>query len=360
MWRKIARVAGFILAVILIIAYICCASHLAEAHRSEQCVEEVVIEVSNSSPTLHFTTPSAIEEQLAGAGLYAKGEEIDDVDAVKIANYLAKNGFVERADVYTTYSGRLYINIYQHQPLLRLMCRGYNSYITAEGDIFRVPRGSACYLPVVTGNYKPLFSPEFEGGAEECLAEMLKVEEEKVKMLANEYGELNRERVTLVSEIGDLKKSMKKGFFESEKRFDVRKAGIESRLQECNSKLAQVKEQMNEVKGREKPIAERRKKLEREYKIFTNLTNFVARMSRDSFWSAEVVQFVADRNSSGELSLRLIPRSGDFVVEFGTLEGCDEKLEKLRHFYEKGLSQIGWSQYRVVDVRFDKQVICTK
>ena len=69
---------------------------------------------------------------------------------------------------------------------------------------------------------------------------------------------------------------------------------------------------------------------------------------------------MADTTSTGEISLRLIPRSGDFIIEFGTLANSDEKLDKLHKFYDKGLSRIGWEQCKVVDVRYDKQVICTK
>ena len=91
---------------------------------------------------------------------------------------------------------------------------------------------------------------------------------------------------------------------------------------------------------------------------FTNLINFVSKVGRDPFWSAEVVQFVADTTYMGEISLRLIPRSGNFEIVFGTLENSDDKLAKLYKFYDKGLPHVGWERYKVVDVRYDKQIIC--
>ena len=36
----------------------------------------------------------------------------------------------------------------------------------------------------------------------------------------------------------------------------------------------------------------------------------------------------------------------------------DEKLTKLYKFYDKGLPHVGWERYKVVDVRYDKQIIC--
>ena len=69
---------------------------------------------------------------------------------------------------------------------------------------------------------------------------------------------------------------------------------------------------------------------------------------------------MADTTTSGEIALRLVPRSGDFIIEFGTLEEREAKLAKLQRFYDKGLSRIGWEHYKTIDVRYDKQVICTK
>ena len=107
-------------------------------------------------------------------------------------------------------------------------------------------------------------------------------------------------------------------------------------------------------------MQKRQKKLNERYNDFTNLINFVTKVEEDSFWGAEIVQFVADTISTGEISLRLIPRSGDFIIEFGTLADGEHKLEKLQEFYDKGLSRMGWDRFRIVDVRYDKQVICTE
>jgi len=27
-------------------------------------------------------------------------------------------------------------------------------------------------------------------------------------------------------------------------------------------------------------------------------------------------------------------------------------------FYKEGLSRVGWSRYKTIDIRFDKQVVC--
>ena len=54
------------------------------------------------------------------------------------------------------------------------------------------------------------------------------------------------------------------------------------------------------------------------------------------------------------------PRSGRFAVLFGRLEDVERKFDKLLRFYRSGLSSIGWSEYRTIDIRYNDQVVCKK
>ena len=38
----------------------------------------------------------------------------------------------------------------------------------------------------------------------------------------------------------------------------------------------------------------------------------------------------------------------------------EEKFERLKTFYEKGLNQIGWNKYSRISLEFNNQIICTK
>ena len=158
----------------------------------------------------------------------------------------------------------------------------------------------------------------------------------------------------------DLLEKSKQGIFESSENHRQRKVGIGVEIAKCNEKLKQLAAHKTTLEKRQQRIENGKKKLQKKYDDFVNLINFVDRVESDSFWSAEVVQFVADTTSTGAINMRLVPRSGDFVIEFGTLADCDDKLQKLQTFYDDGLAHMGWNQYRIVDVRYNKQVICTK
>ena len=359
MLRKLLRISGFLIGCGVVCAYIWYASYLAQQHHAEQKVEEVVISIDSTATQL-FVTSEQIRRQLKRGGFRIENELVDSVDAVKISDYIARNGFVREADVYATYSGKVYINVKQHEPMVRLLCEGLNSYITSEGEIFRSPQGSAYYTAVVTGTYRPMFALNYEGNIASRYASMMAKEEEKLKKLGEEFAKLKSERSEWRDRRSDLLEKSKQGIFESSENHRQRKVGIGVEIAKCNEKLKQLAAHKTTLEKRQQRIENGKKKLQKKYDDFVNLINFVDRVESDSFWSAEVVQFVEDTTSTGAINMRLVPRSGDFVIEFGTLADCDDKLQKLQTFYDDGLAHMGWNQYRIVDVRYNKQVICTK
>ena len=98
---------------------------------------------------------------------------------------------------------------------------------------------------------------------------------------------------------------------------------------------------------------------ERETADFDNLIKFIARLQSDKFWRAEVVQIVATRATSGKLSLMLVPRSGEHRIEFGWIEDVEDKLYRLRQFYEKVAVTSGWDSYKSVNLNYADRIVCT-
>ena len=360
MWRKIGRFIGAMLGWGAILAYILFASNLADNHRAEQSIEEVIISMADSTDMRQFASSEQIRHQLKRGGFRIEKQPIDSVDAVKISNYIARNGFVRDVDVYATYAGKVYINVKQHEPIARLLCGGLNSYITADGEVFRSPQGAAYYTAVVTGAYRPLFGVKYEGSIADHKEQLIGRENEKLVKLGGEFEELRQKRSKCVSRRSELRKDRKQGLFESEEDYKYRYEGLMKDIAKCDTELKLMASRRQSLEKRQAAIEARKKMLLQRYDDFTSLISFVAEVGEDSFWGAEVVQFVADTTSMGDISLRLVPRSGDFIIEFGTLENAKEKLAKLHDFYDDGLSHIGWDEFRCIDVRYDKQVICTK
>lgn len=87
-----------------------------------------------------------------------------------------------------------------------------------------------------------------------------------------------------------------------------------------------------------------------------DLYKFALFLHGDKFWNAQIEQIVV--GSDGEISL--VPRVGNHRIVMGNLDGYKTKLDKLMTFYENGLNKIGWNKYSVINLRYDKQVVCTK
>ena len=79
-------------------------------------------------------------------------------------------------------------------------------------------------------------------------------------------------------------------------------------------------------------------------------------IGRDPFWNALIDQVVV--NADGEFEL--IPRVGAQRVLIGDGTALDQRFEKLRIFYDKGIPKADWRRYARIDLRFADQIVCTK
>ncbi len=79
-------------------------------------------------------------------------------------------------------------------------------------------------------------------------------------------------------------------------------------------------------------------------------------LQENRFWNEQVEQIFF----SAKGDVVLVPRIGEHTIEIGKPEKLEEKLEKLKKFYKKGLNTIGWNKYEKINIEFEKQVICTK
>lgn len=84
------------------------------------------------------------------------------------------------------------------------------------------------------------------------------------------------------------------------------------------------------------------------------LFDFVEWLSNHSFWDAQIEQI----NVLGNREIELIPRVGGHIILLGRPDNYESKLNKLKTFYDEGLSKMGWQPWQEVDLRFRGQVVC--
>ena len=79
-------------------------------------------------------------------------------------------------------------------------------------------------------------------------------------------------------------------------------------------------------------------------------------IDQNPFWKAMIDQIYV--TTSGEFEL--VPLHGSHIVELGYAENLDEKFEKLMAFYRFGLAQVGWNYYKKINLKYHRQVVCSK
>lgn len=364
-WRRILNVAMAVAIWAAVIAYVAYATVLTRRHRAGQTVERVDISVRDSTETGQLVTSHRVREWILRSGIGTIGVPIDEVDVGGIRSLIQKNGFVERVDVSVTYSGVMNIEVSQRRPMMRLMVDGYDSYVTEDGFVFESPEASALYVPVVTGSYRPIAPSGYEGYMSDFLAGRARESEERIDEIGREKIALYREEDTVrVRRAAERKRTVKKQWKEDKEAFGKRVDELR-RLKRANIRyydgmLRDIQSRIDAVTARQMAVALKQKKLEERYDDFLKLINFVKWLESDGFWGSEVVQIVAYTSSSGRLEADLVPRSGNFRIVLGELDGADRKMDKLMRFYRDGLGRIGWDRYRIINVKYDNQVVCTE
>lgn len=87
-----------------------------------------------------------------------------------------------------------------------------------------------------------------------------------------------------------------------------------------------------------------------------SLHEFALFLRGDDFWGNEVTQIYVRDNGD----IELIPRVGDHTILLGSLDDYEVKLDRVLEFYHKALPQKGWNAYRVINAKFNGQIVGEK
>jgi cell division protein FtsQ len=90
--------------------------------------------------------------------------------------------------------------------------------------------------------------------------------------------------------------------------------------------------------------------------VLKGLVKIATYVDKDAFWKAQIEQIFVNN----EAELVLVPKFGNHTILFGKVTDMEMKFEKLLVFYREALNRVGWNKYKVLDVRFDNQVVAKK
>lgn len=94
-----------------------------------------------------------------------------------------------------------------------------------------------------------------------------------------------------------------------------------------------------------------------EKKHFLNdLNELIYKIRHDDFLHAQVEQIYVNQYKE----FTLIPKVGKQKILLGKYEDIDDKLQRLKLFYEEGMSREGWNKYKTINLKYRKQIVCKK
>lgn len=79
-------------------------------------------------------------------------------------------------------------------------------------------------------------------------------------------------------------------------------------------------------------------------------------IKKDEFLNALIEQIYINKNKE----ISLTPKLGRQTIVFGTTENMEEKFSNLELFYKQGMRINGWDAYKIINVKYKNQVVCTK
>jgi cell division protein FtsQ len=76
----------------------------------------------------------------------------------------------------------------------------------------------------------------------------------------------------------------------------------------------------------------------------------------DSLWDAQIAQIYINKDHE----IELIPRVGNQRILLGTADSMELRFGNLKAFYKKALPMVGWDAYKVINIKYNNQVIGVK
>src|SRR5699024_8658155 len=93
-----------------------------------------------------------------------------------------------------------------------------------------------------------------------------------------------------------------------------------------------------------------------ETEVLHNLVQITQHINTDELWANQVVQLYVNENRD----IELVPRVGGQRIILGDAGGLEDKLYRIKTFYQDILPRVGADAYKMVNVKYDGQIICER
>ena len=360
--HKILGYVGYGMLFIVFVVVVVCAEVLKREHRATQPVTGLKVEISEGANS-PLADEESIERWIRDAQLLEPNTTLEKLDIAAVERRASEHNAVAEANAYVDYEGNAVLDVALREPIARLRANGYDLYITEDGYVLPTVADRTAAVPVITGEYKPLFRPGYSGYARSVVAD-------SIASLDKVINELEDAKLPIYRQLDEndkrlreaLSESVRKGIFMSDAEYEILLNALEGRKvaareqhtatkRKLEAEIATLVAQQDEARLKQSSV-------QRAGEDLDSLLGFLKRINNSDFWHAEVVQILLSGGGDRRMELKFVPRSGNFVVDLGAPSDYDTKLSNLYRFYHKGLDNVGWDKYRSISLRYEGQVVC--
>lgn len=360
--HKILGYVGYGMLFIVFVVVVVCAEVLKREHRATQPVTGLKVEISEGANS-PLADEESIERWIRDAQLLEPNTTLEKLDIAAVERRASEHNAVAEANAYVDYEGNAVLDVALREPIARLRANGYDLYITEDGYVLPTVADRTAAVPVITGEYKPLFRPGYSGYARSVVAD-------SIASLDKVINELEDAKLPIYRQLDEndkrlreaLSESVRKGIFMSDAEYEILLNALEGRKvaareqhtatkRKLEAEIATLAVQQDEARLKQSSV-------QRAGEDLDSLLGFLKRINDSDFWHAEVVQILLSGGGDRRMELKFVPRSGNFVVDLGAPSDYDTKLSNLYRFYHKGLDNVGWDKYRSISLRYEGQVVC--
>lgn len=140
-----------ILFMIATVGYLGYAIYMFSGFSSDIKCKDIKVEIKDNSGQV-FVKESEVKQLLKDKGIRLKGKKIDEINYGKVERALVGHKLIERAECYASPSGKVYIDIWQHLPVLRIISENDDYYVDSNGEKTGLSPNSVADVVIASGN----------------------------------------------------------------------------------------------------------------------------------------------------------------------------------------------------------------
>lgn len=110
------------------------------------------------------------------------------------------------------------------------------------------------------------------------------------------------------------------------------------------------------IRGNEKIRQELSIRNTSENSILREVHEISCFITSSDFWKAQIEQIYVTKDGEFEL----VPKVGAHRIILGSFDDYQMKFRKLYTLFDKALNNVGWNKYEIINLKFDRQVVCTR